>query len=242
MQGGMSHKRRRRAHGRRGFSLIELLAVIGIIAILLGLLFPALSNAWAHARLVNCQSNLRQVGQALIMYANNNNGWLIPVDDDPTGEGGVRGFGTLSDAKDRWPARVFKVPAPAVETNDPKDYTPAVMICPADLDAAMAHTYALNNPPAAHHCKMGSTDFAGLRAPEVVLAAEKRTFANDYYLEPEQSDFDSALELFRHGIKRGSNYLFFDGHVERAFPEQIRRGMNPWTNGEEVPGSTANAP
>jgi prepilin-type N-terminal cleavage/methylation domain-containing protein/prepilin-type processing-associated H-X9-DG protein len=227
----MSHKTLR----RRGFSLIELLVVIGIIAILLGLLLPSLSLAWAHARLVNCQSNLRQVGQALIMYANENNGWLIPVDSDPTAEGGVRGFGTLWEPKDRWPARVFKVKGPPVETSEPADYTPAVMICPADLQAAMAHTYALNNPPAAHHCKLGTSDFAGLHATEVVLAAEKRTFANDYYLEPENLDFDSALELFRHGIKRGSNYLFFDGHVARAFPDEIRRAMNPWTNGEEVP-------
>jgi len=229
----MAHPKRR----LRGFSLIELLVVIGIIAILLGLLFPALSNAWAHARLVNCQSNLRQVGQALIMYANENNGWLIPVDADDTGEGGVRGFGTLWEPKDRWPARVFKVKGPAVETNDPADYTPAVMICPADLDAAFAHTYALNNPPAAHHCKLGTSDFAGLRASEVILAAEKRTFERDYYFEPENGDLDKALDLTRHGIKRGSNYLFFDGHVSRAFVNEVRRGINPWTNGEDVPGA-----
>jgi prepilin-type N-terminal cleavage/methylation domain-containing protein/prepilin-type processing-associated H-X9-DG protein len=220
---------------RRGFSLIELLVVIGIIAVLLGLLFPALSLAWAQARLVNCQSNLRQVGQALFMYAGENNGWLIPVDVDPTAEGGVRGFGTLRDPKDRWPARVFKVKGPPVETLEPADYTPALMICPADREAAMAHTYALNNPPAVHHCKLGTSDFAGLKASEVVLAAEKRTFANDYYLEPEQMDFDSALELYRHGIKRGSNYLFFDGHVARAFPAEIKRAMDPWTNGADVP-------
>ena len=141
-----------RAFRGRGFSLIELLVVIGVIAILLSLLFPALSLAWGHARLVNCQSNLRQVGQALVMYANENNGWLIPVDKDETGEGGVRGFGTLREPKDRWPAIVFKVKGPPVETDDPADYTPKVMICPADLEAAFAHTYALNNPPAAHHC------------------------------------------------------------------------------------------
>ena len=175
------------------------------------------------------------------MYANDNRGWLIPVSDDPTAVGGVRGFGILVPPQERWPVKVFKFPLPPTQPpnlwdEDPAAYCPAVMVCPEDDRPEMGHTYALNNPPAAHHCKMGSTDFAGLRAPEVVLAAEKRTFANDYYLEPEQSDFDSALELFRHGIKRGSNYLFFDGHVERAFPEQIRRGMNPWTNGEEVPG------
>jgi len=209
--------------------------VIGIIAVLLGLLFPALSLAWAQSRLVNCQSNLRQVGQALFMYANENNGWVIPVRADPSMEGGVRGFGIFELAKDRWPAVVFKVKGPQPETNEPADYNPQVVTCPADRDPVEAHTYALNNPPAAHHCKLGSSDFNGLNATEVVIAAEKRTFEKDYYFEPEEGDFDRGLDLWRHGLKRGSNYLFFDGHVARAFPDEIRRGMNPWTNGKDVP-------
>src|SRR5206468_11754315 len=97
-------------HPRRGFSLIELLVIIGIITILLALLFPALSQSWAAARMVNCQSNMRQLGLALFMYAKDNNGWLIPVDNDPTGEGGVRGFGTMVPPKERWPVKVFKFP------------------------------------------------------------------------------------------------------------------------------------
>ena len=232
MTSGMSHQRPR---ARRGFSLIELLVVIGIIAILLSLLFPALSLAWSHARVVNCQSNLRQVGQALIMYANDNNGWLIPVHSDPSAEGGVRGFGIFWHPKDRWPAKIFKAKGPAVETDNPADYNPKVVSCPADPEPNEAHTYALNNPPAAHHCKLGSSNFNGLGPSEVVLAAEKRTDAKDYYLEPEIGDFDSGLELYRHGLKRGSNYLFFDGHVATAKPQEIKRGMDPWTNGADVP-------
>ena len=212
---------------RCAFSLIELLVVIGIIALLIGLLIPTISNVQAAARVVTCQSNLRQVGQALFTYAKDNGGWLLPVHDDPTAEGGVRGFGTFWPPKDRWPAKVFKIAMPAVETDDPADYSPKVITCPSDLDPAMAHTYALNNPIASHHCKQGSSDFNGLSNAEVVLAAEKLSLANDYYFEPEQGDFDSALDLYRHGIKRGSNYLYFDGHVERKFAAEVRRSMNP---------------
>jgi hypothetical protein len=204
--------------------------VIGIIAVLIAILLPALQRARVQARFVACQSNMRQIGQAMMIYANENKGWLFPPD-----------HGLDVPLNQRWFLLVLRPPPPRdLASLDAHDWTPPIMLCPADdQEPREYHTYILNHHLVEHHIMYSSKPPANLTVSDVVVMGEKLTLSTNYYVETFQSSGNTSyyreVDEARHGRVLGSNYLFLDMHVGKVDLKRPRFGLDPWDFPE--PGS-----
>jgi len=202
-------------------TLVEMLVVIGIIAVLISLLLPALNKALAQAEKVQCMSNLMQIGNAMLIYAEENNGFLFPP---------KKGYasppkyvdGTHPQQLDVWPFYLFKLGSPPV------------MLCPTDdPDPIGGHSYIANGHLYDHTMEGGTVDYTYSSTPPgispsdvVVVVGEKAMSEPDYYMD--LHDYDSKVDLYRHGPLLGSNYLMLDMHMDTLPPPSFLGGLDPW--------------
>lgn len=210
---------------RGAFTLIELLVVIAIIALLASLLLPALSRAKARGKQAACMSNLHQIGLALRMYADDNDGFL------PTT---THGAGTNAS----W---IYQL-SPFVGHGN------RIRLCPSDPKGeqrltAQASSYTQNEfvfvdltdpfgRPLESYRKLDALARPAetITTFEISDAAGVNTY-NDHTHSRNWTSWGAVLadiQPDRHGFS--ANYLFADGHVESLPAAQLKARIEAGDN------------
>ena len=223
---------------RHAFTLIELMVVLAILALLAATMLPALASARDKGGRAQCAANLRQIGMASILYANDNNTWLPLCWLDPAVFSGIHGPNQLSAihyTRYVWlNSPTSPTPPYSVATNaTPANYfqnlgylyhvglagNGSIFYCPAQLGTILGGDY---------HTPLLTTDaYGAVRSsydynPHAVGPSQngyRRQYEKTTQLEPRRlfavDDLAGGVNpgTFAHVRERGWNVLFTDGGV-----------------------------